>query len=333
MVISSSYGATKIYKFSSVHFAYKHFVFAIGALVLMNLISKQEKYMQKIGHFIWFLTVFFLICVLVFGHSAKGAKRWIYIFGFNFQPSEFVKIGIVLQSSYFLYTNLYFYFLTYAIPMFFILLQPDIGTAVLLLCLGAAQLFSNQKQLNWKILITSIFSIMLLIVLAYFSFSHVQERINMFLNPNTDIFGIGYQKHKAFLTIANGGFFGKGFGKGVIKDLLPDAHTDYIFAVIIEEFGLLGGVFVLTLFVLLGLRCRVLTAKNEYFGTVQYSALLLILGQAWMNIASTLAIIPSKGITLPLISYGGSGIITQGILFGILVATSRKKQAKGLVDL
>ncbi len=291
----------------------------------MNIIQKHEKHLKKIGHFIWIMNVLLLLCVILFGHSAKGAKRWISFLSFNFQPSEFIKIGIILQSSYFLQKNFYLYFLTYAIPLSFIILQPDLGTVLLLSCLACVQLINKNNKINFKLIFISFLSLFFILIVSYFCFSHVYERINLFLYPSNDLFGVGYQKHKAFLTIINGGFFGKGFGKGEMKDFLPDAHTDYIFAVIAEEFGVFGACLVILLFVLLGLRCRKLTTKNDYFAMVQFSAIILILGQAWLNIASTLSIIPAKGIPLPLVSYGGSGMISQGILFGLLLAVSNKK--------
>lgn len=325
MIISSSYSATKTYKFSAIHFVIKHFIFAFVSLCVMNFISKQKKHLKNIGHVLWAVNVFLLVCVILFGYSAKGAKRWVSLFGFNLQPSEFVKVGVVLQSSYYLKKNSYLFALTYLIPLAFILLQPDLGTALLLVCLACAQIVCQDDKLNLKLIVLSCLAVFSVLLVSYITLPHVYERINLFFNTDKDVYGLGYQKHKAFLTIISGKLFGKGFGKGEIKDFLPDAHTDYILAVIIEEFGAIGGVSVISLFILLGLRCRKLTAKNEYLSLVQYSTILLILGQTWLNMASTLSIIPSKGITIPLISYGGSGIIAQGFIFGILLAVSNRK--------
>lgn len=325
MIISSSYSATRTYKLQSISFVIKQFLFAFISLGCINFVSKQEKHLKKLGHIIWIVNVFLLICVILFGHSAKGAKRWISFSFFNLQPSEFIKIGIIIQSSYYVYHNLYLYFLTYIIPISFILLQPDLGTALLLICLAFAQLIAKNETINWKLIVISFLSVFIVIACSYWMLPHVNQRIQLFLNSGQDIYGLGYQKHKSFLAIISGGLFGKGFGKGDIKDFLPDAHTDYIFSVIIEEFGAIGGYFVVLLFILLGLRCRQLRAKNDFFSMIQYSSVLLILGQAWLNISSTLSLIPSKGISIPLISYGGSGIIAQGIIFGTLLAVSVKK--------
>lgn len=321
VIFSSSYAASKVYSVSSLYFALKHILFCTMSIICMRFFAKKKELIPKIGSVIWAASMFCLVLVLILPTAIKGANRWISIFGFSIQPSEFVKIGIIIEGAKYIEKDWHRFFITYALPMILILIQPDLGNTLIILAIGIAQILIT--RFNFKYIIyTGIFAVSLLTI-SYFTFDHVHSRINIFLNPQQDIFGKGYQKHKSLLAMRNGGFLGKGFGKGVIKDFLPDAHTDYVFSVIIEEFGIIGGIFVILLFMLLGLRVMQVLPVNENHALIQYSFVILILSQAWLNIASTLAIIPAKGLTLPLISYGGSSLMTQGIIFGIIMALSK----------
>lgn len=321
MIISSSYSATKVYSLKSSHFALKHIIFALISFFLMNIFSNQANNLKKLGFAIWVLSIIGLVLVNIMGTSIKGAARWISILGFSIQPSEFAKIGVALEGSKHIENeNWNAFFLTYIIPISLIVIQPDLGSTILLFGLGIGQIIL--KKFDVKIILASAFSVFFLIFLAYFSFEHVQNRINTFLKPDADVFGIGYQRNKSDMAIKSGKFIGKGFGKGTVKNYLPDAHTDYIFSVIVEEFGLIGGLFIIFLYIILGLKIYSLKSQTYYHSIVQYSFIILILAQAWLNIASALSLIPAKGLVLPLISYGGSGLLVQGMNFGILMATS-----------
>jgi cell division protein FtsW len=325
MVISSSYSATKVYSVSNFHYSFKHMLFASISFFLMHIFSNQENNLKKIGPVIWWFSVVGLVFVFFFGSSVKGAARWISLFGFSIQPSEFAKIGVLLEGAKYLEKeNWQAFTLSYAVPLLLIILQPDLGSTVLIASIALAQLIT--KKFDFRLILAGIFSVVFLVFCSYFIFDHVHKRINTFLNPHHDVFGIGYQSNKAAMTMRSGGFFGRGFGKGIVKNSLPDAHTDYIFSVIIEEFGALGGLWIIFLFILLGLRVYTLSAKDRFSALVQYSVAILILAQAWLNLASNLSLIPAKGLTLPLISYGGSGLLVQGINFGILLAVSAKKK-------
>jgi cell division protein FtsW len=317
-VVSASYGACKVYSLSAMHFALKHFVFCILALFIMHIFSKQRNNLKIIGVVFWWASVIALIAVFFLGSSAKGARRWISLFGFSFQPSEFAKIGVILEGARFS-NNLSRFFVVYFIPILLILLEPDLGTAFIILAIGIAQLMV--KRFNFRYFAISIALSVVLVFLAYFLFEHVRLRIDAFFSVS-DILGKGYQKYKSYLAMKNGGLFGTGFGKGSIKDFLPDAHTDFIFSVIIEEFGVLGGLMIIFAFINIALRSLKLQPSNDYLKMIHYSSLISILMQAWLNIASALSLIPTKGLTLPFVSYGGSGLIVQGVFFGILLATN-----------
>lgn len=321
IVVSSSYSATKIYSLSHFHFAIKHAIFCIAAIGSMRFFSNKINWIPKLGQIFWIASMCGLVYVLLFGHAAKGASRWINFFGITLQPSEFVKIGAMIEGIKYVEKNWNKFAFIYLAPIALLLLQPDLGSSIILLALATAQIIV--KRFNIKYISLGITALVLLILCAYFSLEHVRTRIDLFLHPTADIFGAGYQRYKSFLVMQNGGLFGRGFGKGIIKDVLPDAHTDYVFAVIVEEFGIIGGLFVISLFITLGLRVLKLLSNDANTKMIQYSFLICILSQAWLNIASTLSLIPAKGLTLPLISYGGSGMLMQGIAFGILLASCR----------
>lgn len=320
-VVSASYTATRVYSLTNFYFAIKHLIFCGLSLFCIRFFSTKLHWLPALGKILWFSGMVALVIVLFKGSAVKGASRWINLFGFTFQPSEFMKIAVILEGARYIEKDWRRFSLVYLLPIFLILMQPDLGSAFLIASLGIAQVIT--KRFNAKYIALFALGMICLVLAAYFMFDHVQARINTFLNPSKDLFGAGYQRYKSFLAMKNGGFFGRGFGKGVIKDFLPDAHTDFVFSVIVEEFGALGGLSVICLFLALGYRVLKVLATNEYIRLIQYSFIICILSQAWLNIASTLSLIPTKGLLLPLISYGGSGMIMYGISFGILLATSR----------
>lgn len=322
MIVSASYGASRVYSVSTLYFAFKHFLSCAMAIMLLRFFGRNKELVKPVGTILWWLSLLGLIGVMFFGSTIKGARRWINVFGFSLQPSEFSKVAVVLEGARFLGEWPRF-FMIYFVQLIFILLQPDLGSAIIILFLAITQVIT--KKFNFKYLLLSFFGIVALLFFAYEVFPHVRTRIDLFFKPG-DILGKGYQQHKAFLAMQNGGWLGLGFGKGIIKDLLPDAHTDFIFAVIVEEFGILGGLGVIAVFIALGLRVLSLVVRDTYFKLIQYSLLVLILSQAWLNIASTVGLIPSKGLALPLISYGGSGLLANGIVFGMLMAVSFQKK-------
>lgn len=322
VIVSASYGAVKVYSLSTFYFASKHILFCFISILIMRVLSRQRKNIQNLGKVIWWGSLIALFLVMLFGNTSKGARRWINIAGFSIQPSEFAKIGVIIEGAKY-YGNWSFFPFIYFLPLVMIFFQPDFGTSFILIFLAFFQLIS--RNFNLKVIGISLLLSISLFAAAYLSFGHVRARIDTFLSPKTDVLGKGYQQNKAFLAMKNGGLFGRGFGKGVIKDLLPDAHTDFIFAVIVEEFGILGGLFVISLFIALGLRIMALREKDTFFGLVQHSLAVYILAQAWLNISSTMGLIPTKGLTLPLLSYGGSAMLGHSICIGLISATSRKK--------
>ncbi len=318
LVISASYSATKVYNVNSFHFALKHFIFAIIAIVLMHITARRKNF-ENFGTVLWVLCIIGIVLTFIFTAS-KGANRWISIFGLTIQPSEFIKIALIIQGSKFVGKNWNLFFISYFIPIGLLLIQPDLGSCILITFIATAQIIV--KKFNIQYIVIALLIGVCLIFISYNLFSHVRLRIDVFLNPKKDIFNSGYQVYKSYLAMKNGGLFGLGFGKGIIKNFLPDSHTDFIFSVLIEEFGIAGGLVIIYLFFKLGLQILKNQTDNPNLLIIQYSCIAILLGQAWLNIASAISLIPTKGLTLPLVSYGGSALIAQGIIFGILIACS-----------
>ncbi|MBK8177075.1 MAG: cell division protein FtsW [Rhodospirillales bacterium] len=282
------------------------------------------------------LVVSFLatLATLFIGAEVKGATRWLYIAGVSIQPSEFLKPALAVVSAaliansrskegilgYPLAT------LLLAASCAILILQPDIGTT-LLLCAGwCLQIFLAGCPLVLIALIGLLF--IAGGVGAYFMFEHVHQRIDQFLDPAS---GEGYQVKRAIEAFHSGGLFGRGPGEGHVKEVLPDAHADFIFAVAGEEFGLFLCLLLVGLFAFVVLRGFIRAFKDsDLFVLLAVGALLALFGmQALMNMASTMHLMPPKGITLPFISYGGSATIALAWSVGMVLALTRDRPDPG----
>ena len=269
-----------------------------------------------------------LIVVLLFGQEIKGAHRWIRVFGFSVQPSEFLKPVMIIITAWliseqyidksfpgiFISTCLIFAL----VP--FLLLQPDIGITIVLITTWCAQLFVS--GLSVSILCAFGFVIIAALFLFYFIFPHFAERINSFLYSAAD----SYQIQKSLAALKSGGFFGKGPGEGVVKNYVPDAHSDFVFSVIGEEFGFFMCFIIVLLFACLIVRAliKAMRTTDIFEMCVIYGIAVQIAVQVVINISTSLNLIPTKGMTLPFISYGGSSLLATSINIGILLSITRK---------
>jgi rod shape determining protein RodA len=295
---------------------------------------------------IYGLTIVLLILVYVLGIIRLGAQRWLRFAWFNFQPSEIAKlIVLVFLARYFsrkavdtvqlknrslgFLRALILPFIFVAVPAAFIIKQPDLGSGMIVFMLFLIMLFLSNIKMRYLVLVTA------LIALAcpfawHFLHGYQKERIQVFLNPNADPLGAGYTILQAKIAIGSGGFFGKGWLAGTQSQLhfLPESHTDFMFSAFTEEWGFLGGIVLMTLYFLLimeGFTAASRTADD--FGkllALGVSSLLMV--QIVINIAMNMGLAPVVGIPLPLMSYGGSSVITTFIALGI-VANVRKTRA------
>ena len=271
-----------------------------------------------------------MFAVLIFGSEIQGAKRWITLMGITVQPSEFVKPAFAVVVAWFLARSRllrqshggWWAWLTYLLTIALLLKQPDFGMTLTVTVIFGAELLLYGLSI-WFIGILAPCAAAI-IPLAYFTMDHVRTRIDSFLHPTTQN---SYQVRKSLETLKNAGLFGKGPGEGVVKYELPDAHTDFVMAVSAEEFGfILSSVIVLTFIYIVFHGTKLIRQNNNFFVQLAVGGLVSqIAFQAFVNLGSTLNVLPPKGMTLPLISYGGSSSISVAFAFGLILAFTRQK--------
>ncbi|GIK98591.1 MAG: cell division protein FtsW [Alphaproteobacteria bacterium] len=271
---------------------------------------------------------------LVTGSEIKGATRWISILGFSLQPSEFLKPCFAVVAAWMFAAQhgdgevpgTLISIALYALVATLLLLQPDLGMTFVVTATWFAQFFLAGLPILW------VAALGLLglagLVLAYFTFSHVAERIDGFLDPSS---GDSYQIDRSLEAFMNGGLYGRGPGEGTVKQFLPDAHADFIFAVAGEELGLFACLLIVGLFAFVVLRgLSRLLRENSQFVQLAATGLLVTFGlQALINMGSSLHLMPTKGMTLPFISYGGSSLLALSLGMGMLLALTRRRVGLG----
>ena len=332
LVAAASPAVAELLNLSSFHFINKHLLFLVLSLGLMFGISLLcEKNIRRVALIGLIGSLVAVALTLIMGSAAKGATRWLYILGFSIQPSEFVKPCFALFSAWLL-TQSYeknnarhnykilagTYFLIVALFMS----QPDFGMTVLTSLMLGAQIFLAGLPISFMLIGGG--GLLCLGVWAYLNLPHVTSRIDRFFDPAS---GDTFQIRKSLDSFAHGGFFGVGPGEGVNKMHLPDAHADFIFAVSGEEMGLLLTLLLIGLFVFIMARAIMKTVQlNNLFILLSVGGLItLFAGQTMIHMMSSLHMIPTKGMTLPFVSYGGSSLLSMGITFGFILGLTRKK--------
>lgn len=319
------------------HFIYRQFVFLVPAVIAMiGTAMLSVQHIRRLALFILVGGVLCVIGVLLFGAEIKGARRWLNVMGIGLQPSEFVKPAFAVVCAWFLASGrLMRRFPGYrlAIGLYVIIggllfLQPDIGMLLTISAIFGVELFLSGIPMVLVGVLGAAFTA--LVPIAYFCFDHVRGRIDRFLNPEA---GEAYQVEKSLETLQNAGWFGKGPGEGIVKYELPDAHTDFILAVSAEEFGFILTVVLVAAFAVILLRgFWLIRRENNYFCQIAVAGLLTqIAFQAIVNMGSTLNLLPTKGMTLPFISYGGSSLVSIGLAFGMILGLMhRRTLSRGL---
>jgi len=317
--------------FDPYHFVRRQFVFLPVALVMMFGVSLMTpRGVKRLAVVLAVLAFLGMIATLIAGSEIKGASRWISLAGFSLQPSEFVKPAFAVIAAWMFAEHREddrFPGTIVATGLFvavaaLLLLQPDVGMTAVVAAVWGVEFFLAGLPLLLVVLMAAAFAGS--VVAAYFTFSHVQLRIDRFLDPSS---GEGYQVTRALEAFRNGGLFGRGPGEGRVKEVLPDAHADFIFAVAGEEFGLIVCLIILGLFAFVVLRgfSRVLREDNLFI-LLAVAGLTVQFGlQVIINIASTINLIPPKGMTLPFISYGGSSTLSLALGMGMLLALTRER--------
>lgn len=336
LVFSASPSVARTINKPDYHFIIKQIPFAIisiGIIIFLSILRlktiRRLAILGYIGAFILTLATLFM------ASETKGASRWLSIMGFTLQPSEFIKPTFVVVSAWLLegskkceefpggLLSCGLYIMTVGV----LSLQPDFGMSVVVTCIWIFQLFLSGIPLLWFAGLA--FLAFLGGIGAYFTLDHVHTRVNDFVSSLFLGDDLPYQVAKSLKAFENGNLFGKGPGEGVVKLNLPDAHTDFIFAVAGEEFGVVLCLIMVVLFATIVIRALKLSVKdNNLFIIYSSAGLAASFGlQGIINMASTLHLGPTKGMTLPFISYGGSSLCASAVCIGMLLAITRKNSS------
>lgn len=323
---------------STFHFVNRQVFYLIPAATLLVATSfLSPRHVRRAALLVFIVGMALIVAALLFGHEVKGARRWI----FGIQPSEFVKPAFVVLTAWAFSegarrrdvpANLLALVL---LPLTIVplILQPDFGQTMLLAIVWAALFFMAGLHWFWVGGIGGVG--MSGAFLAYRFVPHVRVRIEKFFDPGGGVTpGDTFQVDTALDSFISGGWFGKGPGEGTLKRVLPDSHTDFIFAVTGEEFGVVICIVIVAIFAFIVLRGLAAAARNEDpFCRFAAAGLVMMFGiQSAINMAVNLHMMPAKGMTLPFISYGGSSLISLALGMGFLVAVTRKRPRAEIID-
>ena len=335
---TSSVVAEKMNK-QTYFFFIKHLVFVSVSLFLLIIISIQKKNkLIKFLPFLFFVSIILLFLIPVFGVEIKGSKRWRdFPFLPRFQPVELVKPLfiifvakiIVLNEKTNIYKRYLYSFLILFLIMIFLINQPDLGQALLLTSAWIAMIFIS----GFNMFILSIFGLVFLSIiglLIFFfpeKFGYVFLRIKTFIDPKV---GDNFQSQNALDAIKQGGLTGQGMGEGILKDKVPEAHTDYIIAVISEEFGAIFVLFIVIIFLFIGYKVlnKVFSEQDEFLKLALAGLVSLLIIQTFIHIGVNTRLLPTTGMTVPFLSYGGSSLIGSSIIAGIILNFTRKDSSR-----
>lgn len=314
----------------------KQLVWGVVSFALFFIFSFIDyRFLLRVSYMLYLVILGLLISVFFFGTTGMGAQRWIFFGGLSFQPSEVAKISLILVlARYFAYIKKkgFMNFLTLAVPIGMTLLylglvlkQPDLGTALVILCIFVSIIFIVGFRFKYMGLITLI-GMLVLPFIGELIWGHLKDyqrkRILMFINPSSDPLGSGYHILQSKISIGSGGLTGKGFFGGTQTQLkfLPEGHTDFIFAAFSEEWGFVGVVVLLSLYLILLLYLMDVALKSKDISgmILAYGIVVMLSFHIIVNIGMTLAVLPVVGVPLPLMSYGGTFLVTTMISLGII---------------
>jgi len=328
---SSPAAAARIGYHDPFHFAVRQCVYAaIGTVILLTVSTLSPRGVRRVAFFTYGGAILIMMALPLMGHAAKGADRWLAIGGFSLQPSEFMKPALIILAAWMFaegrkgtgVPGVSIAFALYGLAVLLLLLQPDVGQTVLITVAFGAAFFMAGVPLRWIVGLGAVASGGFVVI--YFAFSHVAARFHKFLSPeSTDT----HQVDSAAEAIRAGGLVGRGPGEGVMKRHVPDLHTDFIYSVAAEEYGLIFSLFLISLFAFLVVRGLYKSMKlTDPFEQVASGGLFVLVGQqALINVAVNLNMIPTKGMTLPFISYGGSSMLAMGLTLGMALALTRRR--------
>ena len=334
-LVSTSLIASDKLDTNNYFFFFKHLIYVlIGIFLIFIFSSLKSNQLYKYSIFLFFISFISLFLVPIIGVEVKGSKRWIdLIFLPRFQPIEVLKPFLIITLATILCSNrsniLFKYLIStvlISIISLLLIIQPDIGQTLLVVFSWAVLIFTSGINIFILLGIFILGTSFLTYVIIYVpKFDYIQARIFSFFNRELGTHN--FQSDKAIESITSGGFFGKGIGEGVLKNRVPEAHTDYIISVISEEFGVVAIMLILLLFLILIYMVfkKISFEKNDKAKLILIGSISLILMQATIHIGVNIRLFPTTGMTLPFLSYGGSSIISTSILAGVILNLTKRK--------
>lgn len=306
-------------------------VLGVGLMVFFSMFDYHKLYYLSFLFMIGTIAMLIMVLIPHIGSQVYGARRWIDLGFFSLQPTEFAKFAtIIYLSSWFIHRErkrFFSFFILLSVLMLLIMMQPDMGTAIIIYSLSVIIYFLAGVELHYLILFVpaSVAAAVLLIKISPYRF----KRLLAFFNPALDPLGITYHINQILISLTHGGIFGRGFGASRQKYLfLPEAHTDSIFAIIGEEFGFIGSVALIFAFVVfLYLLYKVASGASDRFGKLLAGGIFAFFAlQIIINLSAMVNLMPLTGVPLPFISYGGSHILTSFMLIGIVISIAKRSK-------
>ncbi len=318
------------------------FVFIGLVFFLAGFFVNYQVY-QRFSLVLYIISILMLVLTLLLGRVTRGSSRWLQIGGLQIQTSEFVKPLLILFFSAYLIKKetrkilqILIYLLLLLIPVFLVLRQPDLGSALVLAVLGIALLFAKGLSFKW---IIGIFLISVISLPVFWNLlqDYQKNRITAFLNPEQDPLGSGYHLIQSMTAVGSGGFWGKGLGEGTQSQLrfLPERHTDFIFASLAEELGFFGASLLLLsyFFLLFKVLKTSMQAKSRFGSLITIGVFVLFILQILINSGMNLGLLPITGVTLPLMSSGGSSVVSMLFCLGIVANISLEVKKRRVIEI
>ncbi|PHP67592.1 putative lipid II flippase FtsW [Zhengella mangrovi] len=315
------------------HFVTRQIVFMVPALLAMIGVSfLSPRNIRRIALLMLIGSLLMMVAALFFGIEVKGSRRWIYLFGVSIQPSEYLKPAFVIICAWMFSEHAknpeipgnLFAIILLGLVVALLVAQPDLGQTMLVTATWGIMFFLAGLPWIWILFLGGIgvagaFG-------AYVTFPHVAGRVDRFLTGEGDT----YQVDRALDAIVRGGWLGQGPGEGTVKRVLPDSHTDFVFAVAAEEFGIVLCLAIMALFAFIVMRAMMIALRErDDFTRLAISGLVTLFGfQSVINMGVNLQLLPAKGMTLPFISYGGSSLVAMAISMGMVLALTRVRPEK-----
>jgi rod shape determining protein RodA len=314
---------------------------ALGAMFIMAQIPPMVYRRWSVGFYL--AGIGLLVAVLFFGHSSNGSRRWLNLGVTMFQPSEIMKLAVPMTMAWYLsryhlppkLKHIIIGFVLMAIPTLLIAKQPDLGTSLLIASSGFFAIFLSGMSWALLLFLTAIAPVVLWVLWSFFMHDYQKQRVLTFLDPETDPLGSGYHIIQSKIAIGSGGLQGKGWLQGTQSQLefIPERHTDFIFSVYSEEFGLVGVLLLMAIYLFIIARGLYIAVKaQETYGKLLAGAIIMtFFVYVFVNIGMVSGLLPVVGVPLPMVSYGGTSMVTLMAGFGVLmsISTNRRLLAQG----